>query len=383
MSEELDLIIESRVREQATWVVLDKNALRHNLAQLIGLTLPNATILAVVKANAYGHGLREVAQCLQEQVSYFGVASIEEALALRRFEIDTPILLFGVPRRDAIDAAIQAGITLAVSSVEQAREISERASFFKRQVLIHIKIDTGMGRLGIPKAAALEALDEIQNLPMLELEGIFTHFPQGEETGEVFTRGQIEVFHDLIQKASQTGINFTYRHAANSIGIVNYKEAHLNLVRPGLSLYGIYGAESLRSKINLKPVLHWRARIILMKKLARGESAGYGRTFVAKEETTIGILPVGYSHGYPFALSNKGEVLFQGRRFPVAGRVSMDYIAVDFGPQFSEAHVGDVVTVLGRDGHEFISAEELASKAGTIPYEIVTRIHPSIPRIVL
>ncbi|MBI1977753.1 MAG: alanine racemase [Candidatus Omnitrophica bacterium] len=383
MSEELDLITEPRVHEQATWVVIDKTALRHNLAQLIGLTLPNATILAVIKANAYGHGLCEVAQCLREQVSYFGVASIEEALALRHFEIGTPILLFGVPRRDAIDAAIQAGVTLAVSSVEQAREISERASFFKRHVLVHIKIDTGMGRLGIPKAVALQALDEIQNLPMLELEGIFTHFPQGEEVGDAFTRGQIKVFCDLIQKASQTSINFAYRHAANSIGIVNYKEGHFNLVRPGLSLYGIYGAGSLRPKVDLKPVLNWRSRLILIKKLMPGESTGYNRTFVAKEETTIGILPVGYSHGYPFALSNKGEVLFQGRRFRIAGRVSMDYIAVNFGPQFSEAHVGDVVTVLGRDGHELVSAEELASKAGTIPYEIVTRIHPSIPRIVL
>ena len=383
MMSELNLITESQVHEQATWLEIDQSALRHNLAQLIGLTLPRATILAVVKANAYGHGLFEIAQCLREKVSYFGVASIDEALVLRRFEIDTPILLFGVPRREAVDAAIQADVAIAVSSVEQAREISRRAQILKKAAAIHIKVDTGMGRLGIPKSSALEAIGEIATLEMLGLEGIFTHFPQGDDENDSFTRDQIHTFHDLIQKASRKGIDFAYRHAANSIGIANHKDSHFNLVRPGLTLYGFYPAGSLRRKLNLKPVLSWRARMILIKKLMPGESTGYNRTFVATEETTIGILPIGYSHGYPFALSNRGEVLFRGKRFPVVGRVSMDYIAVSFGPKFSEASVGDVVTLLGRDGEDVISAEFLAEKAQTIPYEIVTRINPSIPRIVL
>ncbi|MBI4357980.1 MAG: alanine racemase [Candidatus Omnitrophica bacterium] len=378
---ELDLITRSQVREQATWLEIDSSALRHNLAQLIGCTVPNAAILAVVKANAYGHGLLEIAQCLHEQVSYLGVASIDEALALRRFEIETPILLFGVPRRGAVDAAIQADVAIAVSSVEQARDISQRAQLIKKPATIHVKVDTGMGRLGIPKSSALESIGTIAHLDGLELEGIFTHFPQGED--DSFTRDQIQAFCDLIQMSSQRQIRFAYRHAANSIGIVNHKDSHFNLVRPGLTLYGLYPSDTVKRKLNLKPVLNWRARILLVKKLMPGDSTGYDRTFVASEETTIGILPVGYSHGYPFHLSNKGEVLFDGRRFPVIGRVSMDYTAVNFGPQFSEANAGEVVTLLGRDGRDTISAESLAKKAETIPYEIVTRINPQIPRMVV
>ena len=379
----IDLLIESKVREQGTWIEIDRAALRHNLAQLIGFTLPSATILAVVKANAYGHGLQEIVESLREQVSYFGVASIEEVLAIRRFEVETPILLFGVPPRDVIDLAIQADATLAVSSLEQGKEISERAQTLHRPARIHIKIDTGMGRLGIPKSLALKTIVELAAFEMLELEGIFTHFPQGDDENDSFTQNQIQIFEDLIGKASQKGIHFTYCHAANSTGIVNYKGAHFNLVRPGLSLYGIYPSEGLKKKLTLKPVLNWRARLNLIKKLGPGESTGYNRTFIASQETTIGIIPVGYGHGYPFSLSNKGEVLFNGRRFPVVGRVSMDYIAVNFGPNFSEVKAGDRITLLGRDGGETLSAESLAEKAETIPYEIVTRINPTIPRIVL
>jgi len=379
----LDLLTASRVREQATWLELDRNALRHNLAQIISLTLPSAAIMAIVKANAYGHGLFETVQCLRDKVSYFGVASIEEALALRRFEIDTPILLLGIHFGNTIETAIQSDITLAISSVEQAREISECAQRLKKPARVHIKIDTGMGRLGIPKSCALQALSEITSLEMLELEGIFTHFPQGEDEKDPFTEEQVRSFHKLIEKIGEKGIHFAYRHAANSIAIAHHKEAHFNLVRPGLTLYGLYPHSSLKRKLSLKPVLSWKARIILVKTLGPGESTGYSRTFKAKEETTIGIIPVGYSHGYPFSLSNQGTVLFHGKRYPIVGRISMDYLTVNFGSDFSEAKVGEVVTLLGKEGSEEISVEALAEKAGTIPYEIVTQLSPALPRIVL
>ena len=379
---QINIPFESKISEQPTWFELDRNALRHNLTQILSLALPRALVMAVVKANAYGHGLKEVVQCLHGQVSYFGVASIEEALALRHFEIETPILLFGVPFGSAIERAIQADISLAVSSVEQAREISEQARRLKKPAVVHIKVDTGMGRLGIPKSSAAQAIAKIASLEMLELEGLFTHFPQGEETPDPFTAEQIRCFSQILEGAAEKGIHFAYRHAANSTGIVNHPEARFNLVRPGLTLYGLYPHSSLRPKLALKPVLSWRARIILIKKLAKGESAGYGRTFTADCETTIGIIPVGYSHGYPFALSNKAAVLFQGRPYPIVGRISMDYIAVNFGLDFSKARAGDVVTLLGRDGENEISAETLAKKAGTIPYEIVTQLNPAIPRII-
>ena len=378
----LDLEQADQVRDRPTWLELDRNALRHNLTQIIGLTLPGASILAVIKANAYGHGLLEVARSLNGLVAYFGVASIDEALALRRFEIDTPILLFGVPFRSATEAAIEAEVSIAVSSVEQAKEISEAAAKLRKPAVIHIKVDTGMGRLGISKASALSAIEQISKFPGLQLEGLFTHFPQGDEE-DSFTKDQIRAFYRLIDQASEKGIHFAFRHAANSMGILNHREANFNLVRPGLTLYGIHPNAKLKRKLNLKPVLTWHTRIILIKKLAAGESTGYNRTFVAQKETTVGILPVGYSHGYPFALSNKGEVLFHGKRYPVVGRISMDYLAVDFGSGHSGAKTGETVTLLGRDGEDEISCEFLAERAGTIPYEIVTQINSAIPRVIL
>src|SRR3989338_2035130 len=367
---QIRVLPESPVLDQTTWLELDQNALRHNLAQILSLTFPNAQIMAVVKANAYGHGLLEVAQCLRNKVSYFGVASIEEALVLRNAGIGTPILLFGVPMGGAIEKAIRAEVSLAVSSVEQAREISDEAQRLKKPAVIHIKVDTGMGRLGIPKSSAVPAIAKIASLEMLQLEGLFTHFPQAEEIADPFTGGQIRIFNQILEESAEKEIQFPYCHAANSTGVVNHPEAHFNLVRPGLSLYGIYPHSSLKPKLPLKPVLSLRARVILVKKLARGESAGYGRTFTADSETVIGIVPVGYSHGYPFSLSNKGTVLFRGKSYPVVGRVSMDYIAVNFGPYFSAVRAGAVVTLLGRDGESEISAETLAEKAGTIPYEL-------------
>ncbi|MBI4000081.1 MAG: alanine racemase, partial [Candidatus Omnitrophica bacterium] len=335
------------------------------------------------KANAYGHGLFEVVQGLRDQVSYFGVASIEEALALRRFKIDSPILLFGVPIMDAIDSAIQSDISIAVSSTEQAKEISDRAHTLKKPAVIHIKIDTGMGRLGIPKSKAFQAIQDIRSFGMLELEGAFTHFPQGEDETDSFTLGQIRSFQEILEKLALKGIHFAYWHAANSIGITNYKEAHFNLVRPGLTLYGLYPSASLRKKITLKSVLSWRARVILVKEIEPGHSTGYGRTFITGRRTTIGVIPVGYSHGYPFSLSNKGIVIFRNKFYPVVGRISMDYLTVDFGPEISGIKAGEIVTLLGREGNLEISAETLAERAQTIPYEIVTRLNPSISRIVL
>lgn len=377
----LGIAQESKVREFSTWLEIDRESLLHNLRAIQNLALPGAAVLAVVKANAYGHGLREIAQCLESEVGYLGVATIDEALQLRRFEIQTPILLFGIHPKNAVEVALHGEIALSVSSVEQAREISEIARRMAKQAVIHIKVDTGMGRLGIPKSKAVSALEEIKTLPALQLEGIFTHFAQGEDEKDPFTLGQIHAFYQILKEAEAKGIHFAYRHAANSVGISNYREAHFNLVRPGLALYGLYPAQTLSRKVKLKPVLSWKARIILLKKLKAGESTGYSRMFQAKSDTTIAIIPVGYSHGYPFALSGRGNVSIRGKLYRIAGRVSMDYIALDLGSGDIPFSAGEPVTLLGRDGENEISGETLAEQAGTIPYEILTRLDPGIPRV--
>lgn len=379
---ELELIQDSRVRAQASWLELSQEALKHNLLLVKQLTLPGAAVLAVVKANSYGHGLREIGQCLHDEVAYFGVSTVEEALALRRNGISTPILLFGVPFREAVETALESDVSLAVSSVEQACEIARTAERLAKPAVIHVKVDTGMGRLGIPAREAIRSVEKIASLEELRLEGIFTHFPQGEGEQDAFTQNQIRTFREVIEGASRKGIHFAYRHAANTVGIVNYREAHFNLVRPGILLYGVRPSRSFKGHLELKPVLSWKAKLILLKRLQAGESTGYGRTFVADRETVIGILPVGYSHGYSFALSGKSEVLFSGKRYRVAGRVSMDYIAVDFGTGF-EGKAGDTVTLLGREGNEEITVETLAELSGTIPYEVITRLSGTIPRMLI
>ena len=369
------------IKEHLTWVELDQAALASNLDKIKMLTLPSAEILSVVKANAYGHGLLEIARILEKKVAYFGVASIDEALKLKRCEITTPILLFGVHFEEQIKEAIQGQVTLSVSSFEQAKMIHDVASKLKKSAVIHIKVDTGMGRLGIVLRQAKTEIPKICALDTLKLEGIYTHFPAAEDSAEnLFTDRQIREFHALISTLSERGVSFAYRHAANSAALFNFRGAHFNLVRPGLSLYGIHPDATLASKVALDPVLHWRTRVILVKRAQTGDSIGYGRTFIAESETNIAILPIGYSHGYFVSLSGKSRVLIRGKFYPVVGRVSMDYLAVNLGQDLVRA--GEVATVLGRDGDNVIRAEEIACAAGTIPYEIVTRVNPELPRIV-
>lgn len=370
------------IAQNLTWLEISQGALERNLEKIKHAALPSSEALAVIKANAYGHGLLEVARVLEKKVTYFGVASLDEALKLRRFELSTPILLFGVHFQDHIAQAVQAEVALSVSSVEQAEMIEEAASRLRKPAVAHVKIDTGMGRLGIPLRSAKEAIFKIASLPSVRLEGIYTHFPVAEREHDHFTERQIRNFQRLLAEVGARGTSFAYRHAANSAGIFLHRSAHLNLIRPGISLYGIYPDSSLESKVSLETVLSWKARVILVKSLHPGESAGYGRTYLASEKTTIAILPVGYSYGYPVALSGKARVLIGGKSCPVAGRVSMDYLAVEIGKEHS-VRVGDVATLLGKDGTEVVRAEELARLAGTVPYEIVTRIPQHIPRLLV
>jgi len=367
--------------ELLSWVEIDRSALEHNLTQIRNATLPSAEILAVVKANAYGHGLVEIAKLLDKKVAYYGVASVDEALRLREFGLQAPILLFGIHFEHQIKRAVEANIIISVSSLEQAGLIQEAATELNRPATVHIKVDTGMGRLGIPVKDALAVIQKIHAFDRLILEGIYTHFPISEKKNDSYTQQQIRKFHSLINALDKKGVHFAIRHAANSGAVVNYRDSHLNLVRPGLSMYGIYTDEMLTEKISLKPVLSWRARVVMVKEIAEGESVGYGQAYKAKEKTNIAILPIGYGQGYPFSLSGKGSVLIHGKSYFLAGRVSMDYAAVDIGTD--PVHAGDVVTLLGQDGERAISAELLANLANTIPYEIVTKIGSQVPRILV
>lgn len=360
-----------------TWIELRLDRLSQNLKVLQGVHSPTHT-MAVIKANAYGHGLLEIARALEGQVTYLGVSSIQEILELKERGIETPLFLFGRLFGQELAAAVKSGATLSISSYEEALEISEASRELKKRATVHIKIDTGMGRMGIPLLEASKQIEKISRIGGLLMEGIYTHFPAAERE-DGFAAAQIVSFEGLLQHLHDKGIQFKFRHAANSAANLKIKSPFLNLIRPGLTLYGIYPDESLRAAASFSPVLSLKSRIILLKDLRAGQSVGYGREYVAKKATTIATLPIGYSHGYPVHLSNRSFVLYRGKRYPLAGRVSMDYISVDLGNS-SGAQVGDEITLLGENGKESIRAEELAKWANTIPYEIVTRLASRLPR---
>jgi alanine racemase len=263
-------------------------------------------------------------------------------------------------------------LTQCISSVELARNISNYAKRRNKTALVHIKIDTGMGRLGVWHRQAVSFVKKISKFKGLKIEGIYTHFPCAD-TDRVFTNQQIKNFNSLIQKLKQNNIQIPLCHAANSIAVIDYKDCHLNLVRPGLMLYGIYPKEELKSKIKLKPVLTFKTKIIYLKKTPAGRSISYGRTHITRKPATIATLAVGYSDGYLRNLSNKSEVLIKGKRCKLVGRVCMDQTMVDLG-NLKGVRTGDTVVLVGRQGKNRISLEELASLAGTISYELACSI---------
>lgn len=337
-------------------------------------------IMAVVKANAYGHGLLGTAKALSAEAAYLGVSSLYEILELRENGILSPIFLFGRLFDRELETAIKNNASLSVSSFEEAAEISEISESMVQKTTVHIKVDTGMGRLGIPAADAVPEIEKIAQLPGLFIEGLYTHFPSAEKA-DGFAEKQLALFNGIVSQLKAKNIKFRFLHAANSAGNLRIEDPamrELNLARPGLGLYGISSDPSLNSE-GLEPVLSLKTRIILVKKIKAGDSVGYGRTFTASRPTTIATLPVGYSHGYPWHLSGKSWVLYKGKRYPLVGRVSMDFITVDLG--HADAKTGEEITLIGDSHNERITAEELAQWAGTIPYEIVTRLSSRLPRI--
>ncbi len=365
--------------QHSSWIELRADSLQKNL-QTLREHSGQTDVLAVIKANAYGHGLKEIAGALAGKVTFFGVATLREALELKEHHPQTPVFLFGHLLAKELPAALLGGITLSVSSLEKAREISDLSESLGRKTSVHVKVDTGMGRMGIPVREAALSMEEMTKLKGLMLDGIYTHFPTAE-MDDSFRKAQVTKFGILLQTLEEKNIVFRFRHAKNSAAALTLKTPFFNMIRPGLTLYGIYPDPSLKKIAHFEPVLSLKSRIVLVKQVRAGESVGYGREFIAKQDTTIAVLPFGYSHGYPYAAWKKASVLFQGKRYPLAGKVSMDYIAVDLGG--AEAKEGDTVTLIGEDHGERITAEDIAGWAGTIPYEIVTRLNPHIPRIVI
>lgn len=360
-----------------TWCEIDLNALEYNFKQVKTYLLPNTKILVCVKSDAYGHGIVPVSKRLVLLgVDYLGVASIDEGIALRKAGINSPILILGMILPSDIKPIFKYDLTQTVCTEELATTLNKMAGQNKKIANIHIKIDTGMGRLGVLYRHAFDFIKKIKRLDYLNIEGIFTHFPCADISPS-FTQYQIKIFDELIDKLNRNNIHIPLCHAANSMGVIGYKKSHFNLVRPGLIIYGLYPKKNI--KIKLKPVMSLKTKIIYVKRVPSGEGLSYGHIYRTRKNTTVVTLPIGYGDGYPRNLSNKEDVLIRKKRFRISGRICMDLTLVDVGD--FKVKIGDEVILIGSDGKDRISVEELAHRSGTIPYEIVCGIGNRVPRI--
>jgi alanine racemase len=379
-------------RGLTTWIETSGAAIRHNLALFRRLLRPQTRILAVVKANAYGHGLAQVVEaCSSGGVEMLGVHAADEILALRKIGVRLPILVMGYLTAEQIAAAVDADVHVLVSSQEVLAALAARARKLSVALPIHVKVDTGAHRQGVApdEAPALALAAREQGLAVA---GVATHFANIEDTTDhAYAFRQLERFRASVAAVERAVGPLSFVHAACSAAALLFREADFSMVRLGISLYGHWPSKETylswllahgRDGVKLEPVLSWRARVGQVKSVAAGEPIGYGLTYRPTRDSRIAVLPVGYADGYPRALSNRGRVLVRGRPAPVVGRICMDVMMIDVTDIDGVAE-GDVATLIGADGNERVSAEELAEHAATINYEVLARLSPTIERFLV
>jgi len=360
---------------------IDLSALRGNYQLVKEETAKECRMLAVVKADAYGHGALRVSRELEDMgVDYLGVAILEEAIELREAGIGSPIIILGGLFEGQEGAAFDHDLTPVVFGPESAERIDTEAGRRNKRCKIHIKIDTGMGRLGVRADKALSLLTKVTKMQGIDIEGLATHFSSADDPQKGSTTRQIKLFASIVEEAEKLGIDIPLKHAANSAGTLRFPEGHFNMVRPGISLYGISPSSSMKNKDRLKPVMSLKTKVMEIKDIEVGETVSYGETYVAKKRSTIAVLPVGYADGYRRELSNAGEAVIRGKRAKVAGRVCMDMTMIDV-TGIDGVKKGDDVYLMGGDSHIAVSACEIAEIAGTIPYEILCGISQRVPRV--
>ncbi|MCM1118975.1 MAG: alanine racemase [bacterium] len=366
---------------------IDLDAIGHNLEEISLRTGPRAKVLAVVKCDGYGHGSVPVARAIEklDTVGGFATATAEEALELRRADIQKPILILGHTFPYAYEELIRQEVRLTVFREDILGSLEDAARRVGSRALVHVKVDTGMGRIGIqPVEKNVDFLRRIVASEYLELEGIFTHFAKADERELSYTRHQLESFNDFLTLTQeQLGLKIPCRHAANSAGILRMEEAHLDLVRAGIILYGLYPSEEMAGEADwLRPALSLHSHLVYVKEISPGQSISYGGTFTAEKRMRVGTVPVGYGDGYPRSLSGRGYVLIRGKRAPILGRVCMDQFMVDLS-DLPEAAEGEPVVLIGRDGQEEITAGELGNLSGRFNYELMCDLSPRVPRVYL
>jgi len=360
-----------------TWAEVNLGNLEYNFRQVKSVVGLKVKVMATVKADAYGHGLLPVARRLAASgVDYFGVASIDEGIRLREAGIENPILILGMVLKNNISALFDYGLSVTVCDDDLVSALEIKGASCGKAVGVHIKVDTGMGRLGVAHEDAFGFIKRIYNKKFVKIHGLFTHFAFADINRD-FTMEQIAIFGRLVTKLKKRGILIPLLHAANSMGIIGYKQGHFNMVRPGLVLYGLYPTDDV--DIKLKPVLSLKSRVVYVKRMPKDKGISYGHTYITKKDTNIAVLPIGYGDGYPRNLSNLAPVLIKGRKFHINGRICMDQVMVDVGS--AKIKIGDEAILIGNSGKNKITAEDLAGLSATIPYEIVCGLGSRIPRV--
>lgn len=368
------------------WAEIDLDAIAHNVREIKKFTGKKVEMMGVVKADAYGHGVREVVRTLLDNgVTQLAVSMLDEAIQIRNMGIDVPILILGYTDPVRAEELVLNDVTQTVFSLDLAEALSSAAVRLGKRVKVHVKVDTGMTRIGfMPGRDAVKNITEISRLPGLVLEGMFTHFASADEREKDYTQMQYDRFLGLCTELSKEGIEIPVKHVCNSAGTMQYPEMHLDMVRPGVILYGLYPSKDVdREKIRLKPAMTLKANVIMVKDVEPDTCISYGRIFRTSRKSKIATIPIGYADGYTRLLSNKGRMLVNGEFAPVVGRICMDQCMIDVTELKKDVHVGDEVVVFGNQNGSSISVDEVAADIGTINYELVCIIGKRIPRVYL
>jgi alanine racemase len=373
------------------WIELDRASLSHNIRQFRTLAGPGTKLLAMVKANAYGHGMSRIAPlALSEGVQWLGVHSLEEGIALSELATGAPVLISGYVALSDLEEAVVRGLRLTVYNPETVERLGRICRDRSLKAYIHVKVETGTHRQGIEPAALEDLLGRLPDYPNLVLEGISSHFADIEDTTDhTYARYQLDKFQRVLAGLEKKGVRIPIRHMSCTAAAILFQETHFDMLRVGIGLYGLWPSKETyvsclqqdREPVKLLPVLSWKARVAQVKQVPKGAFVGYGRTFRATRTTRLAVIPIGYSDGYPRHLSNMAHVLISGQRAPLRGRVAMNFIAADI-TDLPGVEVEDPVVLIGRSGDDQVTADMLAAWAGTINYEIVARLNPGIPRII-
>jgi alanine racemase len=364
-----------------TWAEIDLDAIAFNIQAFRRHISPDVEVIAVVKANAYGHGAVPVAlAALEAGATRLAVHRLQEGIQLRQSGIDAPILIMGYTPVSGVDLILNWKLTPSLITLEFASSLSIRAQVMGINAPVHVKVDTGMGRYGLLPGEVVEFMRSLHRLPNIDVEGMFTHFATADASNPVHTLAQLDRFNQVVSLLEQEGLRPALLHAANSAATMQFPQAHFQAVRIGIAVYGLLPSLEWPPPFEIRPALQLKSLVCRVRELPAGSAIGYGRTFIAQRPTRVALVPVGYGDGYHRILSNKGVVLVGGRRCPVLGRVSMDQIVVDVS-QVPHVKQDDEVVLIGIQGEQRLSAEEVAELAGTLNYEVTTSLLPRVTRV--